>query len=163
MPFKRSANNVSTDELIQLVTIMKAEGEFPDAEGKGSEHPQAARKELNTAVECLKQFSGEAIYAKLAETISKLSGKDETPMDWLVRMRVQTLACEKGDSAKLQILAWIEGIIRACATSHVQVQERLDIRKPSGSVGNSVGNGSPYADAMNLRRSKASRTDTGLV
>ena len=65
-------------------------------------------------------------------------------MDFVIRKRVEMLADEKGDAAKLHVLSWIEGVLRAVATSHVKVQERLDIRKPSGAVGNSVGNGSPF-------------------
>ncbi len=149
MPRLRAANSVSTDELIQLVTCMKTENNFPKAErGK-------ARGELDAAVECLKQFSATTIYNTLVKAIAALTDGEEDPISFVVRKRIEMLGQEKGDSCKLMVLKWIEDIIRACATSHVMVQQRLDIRKPSGSVGNSLDSGSPYADAMRRRKPAA--------
>ncbi len=173
MPRLRAANNVSSDELIQLVTILKAEGEFPevepevkivDANGNHTEHAQAvnARKELNAAVECLEQFSSERLYASLQKAIKTLTNGKEDAMTFVVRKRIEMLAAEKADAAKLQVLKWMEGIIRAVATSHLKAQERLCIRKPSGAVGNSLSTGSPFADFVRQRQTpKAGRGASG--
>jgi len=164
MPRLRTASSVSSDELIQLVTCLLAEGEFPevepevkivDANGNHTEHAQAvnARKELNAALIYLKQFSARRIQDSLESALAEINDRKEPVMDFLIRKRVEMLKDEKVDNGKLMALSWIEGLVRAVAASHVKAQERLCIRKPEGAVGNSVGNGSPFA--MILRQQEA--------
>lgn len=170
MPRLRAANNVSSDELIQLVTVLSTEGELPEVEpevkaagSSNREQAQAneAKAQLNAALIYLKQFSARRVQDSLEEVIADMNDRKEPIMDWLIRKRVEMLKDEKTDFGKLRILAWIEGLVRAVATSHVKAQERLCIRKPEGSLGNSVGNGSPFANLLRERQAAKGKHGAG--